>query len=275
MKDHGNVWHVKLFSDPFVFVFVFCMIFATAFVVVLFSIMSKAPLDIAVVCEQIVEAEVAEAEVVLPPDAGQEINEEPVFSLPNIDPNGGVIALTFDDGPRPGSTERLLDILKANNVRATFFVIGPQAINYSHIVSRAYNDGHQIANHTMNHRDLTILSDDEVIYEISATSNIIAGITGQMPTALRPPYSNTDSRVQSLAGGLRVVKWNLDPSDWASRNTNLVYNNVASELRDGSIVVLHDIYDSTVDAIQAIIDIARAHNYSFVTIDEMIALGRI
>jgi peptidoglycan/xylan/chitin deacetylase (PgdA/CDA1 family) len=202
--------------------------------------------------------------------------EWPAVAPPTIDPNGGVLALTFDDGPMPGTTDRLLNILGANGVRATFFVAGARVARYPDIVRRAFNEGHQIASHGMNHRNLTTLSYAEITQEVNDSFNMIWNVTGVPPTTIRPPYGVIDDRVRGAIGGsIRIVMWSVDPRDWEVRNTAVVQNRVLGEMRDGSIIILHDIYDTTVDAVQGIIYAARANNFTFVTIDEMAALGQL
>lgn len=232
----------------------------------------------------------AAEEAALTPSTGQEPEEDtgltvdfpeperkqpPSAPAPFINPGGGAIALTFDDGPMPGTTERLLDILSINGVKATFFVLGSRAARYPDIIQRMASQGHQVASHTMNHYDLTAISDATALYEINESYNILTNITGAPPTALRAPYGNANDRVVGLLGGrMRLAKWNIDPRDWEYLNASVVYSNVVSRMRDGGVIILHDIYNTTVDAVQGIIDAARANGYTFCTIDEMFALGK-
>jgi peptidoglycan/xylan/chitin deacetylase (PgdA/CDA1 family) len=180
-----------------------------------------------------------------------------------------LVALTFDDGPGP-HTNRLLDILAGERVKVTFFVLGSRAQYYPDIVRRAASEGHQVASHTLSHKDLTKLSVEGVNYEIVATNEVLAGILGYGPTAMRPPYGAVNDVVRGAAG-VPIILWSVDPLDWKYRDSDVVYNNVVGAVGDGSVVLMHDIHATTVGAVQRIIETLRGQGYAFVTIDEMFA----
>jgi len=196
------------------------------------------------------------------------------YSECNVD--GPFIALTFDDGPVPATTPRLLDILKKRNVRATFFVTGQNAERYPDIVRRAFNDGHEIANHSWNHPRFTAAKTD-VSGQLRRTSNIIQKITGTAPTTMRPPYGATNAALNARIKrehGLTPVMWSLDPQDWKYRNANYVATQVIERVRPGAIILLHDIHPSTIDAVPRILDSLLARGFQFVTVSELIAMDR-
>jgi peptidoglycan/xylan/chitin deacetylase (PgdA/CDA1 family) len=180
-----------------------------------------------------------------------------------------LIALTFDDGPHASLTPRLLDILKKNNAKATFFMLGSRVKYYPAVVQRAYSEGHQIASHTYNHKDLTTLSAGNLRAEIDGTANAIEQIIGIKPTALRPPYGAFNNAVRTYANA-PIILWSVDPLDWKYRNAGVVYNNVIGAARDGSIVLMHDIHQTSVEAAARIIPKLQADRFTLVTIEQLI-----
>lgn len=178
------------------------------------------------------------------------------------------IALTFDDGPHPKYTPKLLDGLAERNVKATFFVIGESAANYPEILKRMSDEGHLIGNHTYSHVQLSCISKEKAISEINNTNNVIKEATGSFPTYIRPPYGSLPGSLKSETDLLPVL-WNVDPRDWSVLNTNSVVNHVTKRVKDGSIILLHDIFDTSVDAALLIIDKLSQEGFEFVTIDEL------
>ncbi len=185
-----------------------------------------------------------------------------------IDPTKPMVAVTYDDGPNATSTNRILDTLEFYNARATFFVVGNQAERNPNILLRMKTLGCQIGNHTYNHPQLTAISSQNVSYQLSKTSDIITNITGARPTAIRPPYGSYNSTVSSLAGA-PLILWSIDTLDWKSRNATSVTNSVLSNVRDGDIILMHDIYNSTADATENIIPELIARGFQLVTVDEL------
>lgn len=178
------------------------------------------------------------------------------------------VALTFDDGPHPKYTPKLLDGLAERNVKVTFFVIGESAANYPEILKRMSDEGHIIGNHTYSHVQLSCISQEKAVTEITNTNNIIKEATGSLPKYIRPPYGSLPKSLKSETG-LTPVLWNVDPRDWSVLNTNSVVNHVVKNAKDGSIILLHDIFDTSVDAALLIIDKLTQEGFEFVTIDEL------
>lgn len=177
------------------------------------------------------------------------------------------IALTFDDGPHPKYTLKLLDGLKERNVKVTFFIIGENAKNNPDVIKRIYEDGHTIGNHTFSHVQLTCISEDRAIKEITDTNNLIKELTGTEPKYIRPPYGLYSDALKRETN-LTPVLWNVDPRDWSVLNTKSVVNHVVKRAKDRDVILLHDIFDTSVDAALQIIDELKKQGFEFVTVDE-------
>ena len=191
-------------------------------------------------------------------------------SAPQSDLSGRkLVALTFDDGPHLTNTARLLDILKHENAYATFFMLGARVNYYPDLVRRVYQEGSEVAGHSYNHKVLIRLSATDLQYEINTTNDVIEKIIGVRPTVMRPPYGEFNNAVKNAAGGALVL-WSVDPEDWRYLDANIVYNNVMANVRDGSIVLMHDIHATTIDAIEKIIPALKAQGYTLVTVDQLI-----
>ena len=179
------------------------------------------------------------------------------------------IAITFDDGPHPVYTLKLLEGLKERGVRATFFLVGSLVEQYPEIVQQMAEDGHLIGCHTYSHVQLTSLSLRDACDELEATNNAIFEACGYTVTYVRPPYGLW-SDVLNCSFDLTEVGWTIDPEDWKVLNTNTVVKHVLSHAEDEGIILLHDIYETSVNAALEIIDRLRADGWEFVTVDEVI-----
>jgi peptidoglycan/xylan/chitin deacetylase (PgdA/CDA1 family) len=203
------------------------------------------------------------------------VTEKPSYSSCHVD--GPYLALTFDDGPSPTLTPKLLDLLKAKGIKATFFLVGENAAQYPDIVKRIAAEGHEIGNHTWTHAWLTRKSDSIIRDEITRTSALLEQLTGRKPTLIRPPYGATTvllDRQIKRDFGLQVVLWSVDPLDWKYRNADHVESAILAEARPGSIVLSHDIHATTVAAMPAVIAALSAKGYRFVTVSELITMDR-
>ncbi|HEU5028818.1 MAG TPA: polysaccharide deacetylase family protein [Spirillospora sp.] len=180
------------------------------------------------------------------------------------------VALTFDDGPAE-STGRLLDILAAHHVRATFFIVGEQAAKFPELVRREHEAGHQIADHSYTHADLGRASTKKIMSELTRTQEAIRRASGFTPTMLRPPYGSLSKRLTAITTrmGLAQVLWTVDPLDWEHHDTKYVERRVLKAVRPGYIVLMHDIHPTTVAAVPTIIEKLAAQGYSFVTVPEL------
>ncbi|MBR6477895.1 MAG: polysaccharide deacetylase family protein [Lachnospiraceae bacterium] len=179
------------------------------------------------------------------------------------------IALTFDDGPHPVYTEELLDGLKERGVKATFFVTGEHARQYPDLIRRMQEEGHLIGNHTYSHVQLRRDHQEEFIRELQMTNEVITSITGEEVLYVRPPYGSWD---RCLEKGLNMfpVLWTIDPTDWSCLNADTVTCRVEKKAKDNAIILLHDSYQSSVDAALRIVDELSKEGYEFVTVDEVL-----
>ncbi len=189
----------------------------------------------------------------------------------NITPPGKYIALTFDDGPHPGTTERLLDGLRQRNIRATFFLIGEEADANRELVSQIKADGHQIGNHTWSHAGLDALSDQEILREIGDTDQLLQSLAGPGEYWLRPPYGFIRPGSENLIQ-TPVITWSVDPRDWESRDAEKIFQAVINNAKPGDIILLHDIYAPSVEAALRIVDELSKQDYEFVTVSELLSL---
>ena len=182
------------------------------------------------------------------------------------------VAITYDDGPVPGSTERLLDILKRKDVHATFFVVGRNANANPQILRRIRDEGHTIGNHSFSHPDLARQSDGAIAAQLDDTDAALQKQAGLDPHWLRPPYGSHNPRVASAAGarGMALAVWDVDTADWQHRNPATTRKRAVDGAREGSIILMHDIHQPTVDAAECVIDGLRAKGLNPVGLDEMI-----
>lgn len=190
-------------------------------------------------------------------------------SNPNdIDTNAPMVAFTFDDGPNPSCTQRILDVLNANYSHATFFVVGTNAENYPDLLKAISASGSEIGNHTYNHKDLTTLSTSDVEEQIDKVNRAVKKATGENTTVIRPPYGAYNDKVMNQLEE-PVILWDLDTEDWDSRNAKKIVDNVMSQIKDGDIVLMHDIYDSTAEAVEILVPRLKEQGYQIVSVSEM------
>jgi len=185
----------------------------------------------------------------------------------------GAAAITFDDGPG-AHTARLLNALKQYNAKATFFVLGSYVKNNSALIQRMVDEGHEVANHSYDHKDFKKLSDADVLSQIRRTSNAIAAITGEKPTLLRPPYGSFTRRITNLAEqeGLALVLWSPSPEDWKYRDVDYVYKYIIDNVKAGSTLLLHDIHKTTVDGFIKALPVLIERGLKLVTVSELVDL---
>ena len=185
------------------------------------------------------------------------------------------VALTFDDGPHPEYTPQLLDILRNEGVRATFYVIGRSVQTYPEIARRIVAEGHEIANHSWSHPRLTALSASRLKTEMANTSDIIQKVTGRRPTNMRPPYGAVNERVrQSMFKdhGFDVIMWSVDPLDWRRPGAEVVRQRLVDGAKPGGILLAHDIHPGTIEAMPGTIRDLKAKGFGFATVSQLLAL---
>ena len=177
------------------------------------------------------------------------------------------ISLTFDDGPNSSTTPVVLDLLKKYNAKATFFVIGQNIEGNEWILQRMKAEGHEIANHTWSHPNLTKLSPDTIRQEVEKTQVTIEKAVGQRSRLVRPPYGAVNKQVAN-AMNLPSICWNVDTLDWSSHNPQAILNQVKSNACPGSFILMHDIHKETVKSLDSVLQFLTSQGYSMVTVSE-------
>jgi peptidoglycan-N-acetylglucosamine deacetylase len=180
------------------------------------------------------------------------------------------LALTFDDGPNATVTPQILDILARQQVKATFFVIGLHVPGNEALLQREHREGHEIGNHSWSHPDLTTLSPEGVADQIEATQRVITGAGVPAPKILRPPYGAVNDMVMSRSN-LSIVRWNVDTQDWMLRDPAKIDAALLGAARPGAIILMHDIYPTTVAALEPALVQLKQH-YQFVTVSQLLNL---
>ena len=189
-------------------------------------------------------------------------------------PADKLIAITFDDGPRRNTTERLLDGLQERGASATFFLIGKQIEGNEDLVRRMQAEGHQVGSHTWSHVRLQGVNVQTILEETGRAQQLLTQILGEGSYWLRPPYGLLDEQERALLD-VPLIKWSVDPRDWESRDTAKVVEAVMGTVQENSIVLLHDIYPTSVEAAFQIIDMLTPQGYRFVTVEELLALNGV
>ena len=184
-----------------------------------------------------------------------------------IDKSKKMIALTFDDGPNY-NTSKVIDVLNKYDIKATFFVLGSRAINNKDILKKMADSGMEIGNHTYNHLLLTKYDENKIRSEIEDTSKVIYSATKKMPKLLRPSYGSVNNKIKKVAN-MPIIIWDIDTLDWKYHNSKRITSRVVNKVRDGDIILMHDIYSASLNALSNIIPILQDNGYEFVTIDEL------
>ena len=191
-----------------------------------------------------------------------------------VDGDKPMVALTYDDGPTQ-YTNQILDILEANGGKATFFVMGCLVSSNADAVKRAYDMGCQIGSHTWDHPTLTKCSTDKILQELNSTDAAVQAVIGCPTSIMRPPGGAQNGTVASIIAqtGKPLILWSVDTRDWENKNSQMIINNVLSNVKDGSIILMHDRLGCTVTASQTIIPTLTAQGYQLVTVEEMALLN--
>ncbi|MGM9663055.1 MAG: polysaccharide deacetylase family protein [Oscillospiraceae bacterium] len=199
--------------------------------------------------------------------AGAESQAETVSAAPE----GKYVALTFDDGPSPATTGALLDGLKARGAKATFFVVGSCAEENEALLLRMAEEGHQIGQHTYSHIALKDQSDWTILWEVRQTDALLCRLLGEGDYWLRPPYGLVEERQYALVE-TPLITWSVDALDWKLLDAEKVTALVLSTVQSGDVILMHDIYQSSVDAALQIVDALQAQGYEFVTVRQLMEL---
>jgi peptidoglycan/xylan/chitin deacetylase (PgdA/CDA1 family) len=189
--------------------------------------------------------------------------------------NEKYVAMTFDDGPHPQNTPRLLDMLRQRNIKATFYVIGRNVDLYPQITRRIVAEGHEIGNHTYTHGNMTKMSDATVRQELDKCRDSIARAAGVKPRTLRPPYGallQTQRAWIHSEYGYPTIMWAVDPRDWQRPGPSVVTSRILAGTTPGAIVLAHDLHAPTVTAMPATLDGLLKKGYKFVTVSQLLAM---
>ena len=180
------------------------------------------------------------------------------------------VALTFDDGPAR-ATNRVLDVLEEAQAKATFFVVGERVADYEPELRRVAAGGFQIGNHTWHHEYISKISEEELGNVLARTSDAIREACGVTPTVMRPPGGFWSDDALGVLGdmGLPAVFWNVDPRDWSTRDAQSTIDHVLENVKDGDIVIMHDLYQPTADAVEVIVPELVSRGYELLTVDEL------
>jgi peptidoglycan/xylan/chitin deacetylase (PgdA/CDA1 family) len=195
-----------------------------------------------------------------------------IVRLSGPPPGAKIVVLTFDDGPWPGSTQRILEILAENDVKATFFMLGIQAKSHPGMAKQVVAAGMELGNHSVNHPNLTKLSSEGIAKQIRGAQTQIADATGVTPKYFRPPGGNCNAAVKAelARDGLKLVQWDVDTEDWKKPGAGTIADRAVNHARPGAVILMHDgggTRDQTISALPQIIRRLKAKGYTFVTLD--------
>ena len=185
-----------------------------------------------------------------------------------------LVALTFDDGPSRATTSRLLDILAEKNVRANFFLIGQMIEGAPELMRREVVEGHTVGSHTMGHVNLGRAAVEVIKEEDAKMQKLFQEVAQTELRLMRPPYGEVNDQVRANIGQPMIL-WSVDPEDWRNKNMEEVVQRVEGAVFDGAVILLHDIYPSTVDAVGKIIDDLRVDGYEFLTVEELAEVRKV
>lgn len=187
----------------------------------------------------------------------------------SAEPETRKIALTFDDGPHPVYTEEMLKVLEQEQVPATFFLLGENAEQYGEQVRMIAEQGHLIGNHTWRHVQVTSLPKEEAEEEILAVSSLMEKLTGNGTSYVRPPFGIWDPELEEELDMIPVL-WTIDTLDWTTQNVDWIVEKTVQDAGENDIILMHDSYESTVQAAERIIRRLKAEGFEFVTVDQVI-----
>lgn len=185
--------------------------------------------------------------------------------------NHKLVALTFDDGPHRTYTQQVLDTLAEYDAVATFFVIGNRAEYYPELLQKIVAAGNEIGNHSYDHRCFTTLPMEEIKAQIEKTNDIIYQATGVTPAIIRPPYGVVSDAIAFEIGKPMII-WSVDPEDWKNHDSKAVSQYIVEHVKDGSIILMHDIYESSADAARLLIEELSKQGYQFVTVSQLMQI---
>ena len=215
----------------------------------------------------VMETEAPEPVATAAPEGPSPLDNEPV---PRLDENVKLVALTFDDGPYAGVTDKILDTVEQysiNNVHVTFFTLGIQVLKHPELIVRAQKLGCEIGNHTYGHKKLTKLPNDEMLAQVQDLNEMIREITDEEPKLVRPPYGARDENVCATIR-YPLILWDIDTLDWSTHDAAKTIE-AALKCQDGDIILMHDVHEDTAEAAATIIPALLEQGFTLVTVSEL------
>ena len=192
----------------------------------------------------------------------------PTQGIRQLDPNRPMVALTFDDGPYAKVGNRIMDCAAQYNAKVTFYVVGDRVNTYASEMRRMVNEGHEVGNHTMNHKILTKIGAGEIAAQIEKCNQAVQNVTGIRPRTVRLPGGGKNSTVLANISQ-PIILWNLDTLDWKHRNAATSVQKVLSSVKDGDVILMHELYTASADAACQLIPELTARGYQLVTVSEL------
>lgn len=193
--------------------------------------------------------------------------EEDNYDILNYTKSDKLVAFTFDDGPSY-NTIKIVNTLVKYDSKATFFLVGNQVEKYAKTMDVLVKNGMDIGNHTYSHKELTKLRDKEILKEIDLTNEVIYNKTGIKPMFLRPSYGAMNKRIKKLST-MPIIIWNIDTLDWKYHNSNKIKDKILKYVSDGDIILMHDTYVATLNAVEMVIPELKKQGYKIVSVSEL------
>jgi peptidoglycan-N-acetylglucosamine deacetylase len=218
----------------------------------------------------------AEPQAAVPPEAPRSTGG-PQITFNSVYVEEPYVAMTFDDGPHATLTPKLLDMLAARKIKATFFIIGQNAVEYPQIMKRIVAEGHELANHSWSHPNLGKMGDDGVRSQLQKTDDAIKAAAGKRTTLFRPPYGSITPRQKQWifeAFGYRTIIWDVDPFDWKRPGPGVIRDRIVAQARPGSIILMHDIHPGSIEAMPPTFDALLAKGMKFATVSDLLAMAK-
>lgn len=187
-----------------------------------------------------------------------------------VDPSRPMVALTYDDGPQPSVGNRIMDCVAQYDGKVTFFMVGDRVPSHAAEVQRMVAEGHEVANHTLNHRYLQKLGAAEIQAQVNGGNDVIQQVSGVRPTLMRLPGGNQNATVRANTN-MPMIQWSIDTLDWKTRNADATVASVLNQVKDGDIILMHELYSQTADATERIVPELVNRGYQLVTVSEMAA----
>lgn len=207
-------------------------------------------------------------EEILAKDTGKQLKNA-LYVPRKIDKSKKLIAFTFDDGPKRGNTERVINALERNDARATFFMLGQNAKLYPESVKKVLESGNEVSGHSYNHPQLTKIGAAGVRKQMKMMNQALKAACGSKAVSVRPPYGAIDQTVKNNVDG-PLILWNIDTLDWKTRNANATVQAILKNAKDGDIVLMHDIHLQTVEAVEKVLPKLKERGFEVCTVSELL-----